>query len=267
MLYDSCRTLPEGGEQVSRQPKIHRPQADEWAAMLLRVTSFPTPDAAVTPDSWWKDVMGTEPAVQTIRKGGLVREEVGDAFGGSLALITEPGRVDWRLSTKVKVEEFPDAFPMIGNFVETAGQFVEAIARWAASSPSLARLAFGGTAALLAQDKRHAYELLDALLPAVEIDPDSADFQYRINRRRRIQLAGQDVQINRLSAWTAVQVHAIVITDPPQHITAPLWHAVQTELDINTVPDFGPFPQTQFEELLRSLARMGTEILSEGDVP
>jgi len=133
--------------------------------------------------------MGTEAAVETLRKGRLIRQDQGDAFGGALTLTVQPGRTDWTLAPKAPQDEPPQDFPSLGKIVESVPRLIDLlVARWVPSSPSVDRLALGVNAWVSVRDHEEAYGVLDALLPAVEVDAASADFQYRINRPR---LAGQ----------------------------------------------------------------------------
>ena len=201
--------------------------ATAWAESL-RITGFTSADAVVTPDTWWKDVVGAEATVETLRKGRLIRQDQGDAIGGSLILTVQPGRVDWNLGAKMPENEPPQDFPSLGKSVESVPRFLELLSRWMPSSPPLDRIAFGLNAWTPVPNHEEAYGVLDALLPAVEFDPESSDFQYRINRPRASRLDVENLRINRLSTWTAIRMELVALTGgarpfrtPPSYANSP----------------------------------------------
>src|SRR5206468_2040175 len=139
-----------------------RPGATAWTADLIRVTAFTSADAVVTPETWWKDVMGAEAEVETVRKSRLVRQDQGDALGGLLTLTVQPGRIDWVLGAKVPQKEpLPDFIPTLGPVVDSGPQLLELLtARWLPSCPPVDRLALGVNALVPVQGHQEAYELL-----------------------------------------------------------------------------------------------------------
>lgn len=252
---------------MSQTPRMDRPAITEWRAESVRLTAFPMPDAVVTPDSWWKDLLGAEAAVETHRKGRLVRQEQGDALGGVLVLTVQPGRINWQLAAKAPEVLPEDDLISVGKFVEVVPRVLDLLmSRWAPSAPPLGRLALGVSAWVPATSHEHAYNLLDALLPAVEVDPATTDFQYKVNRPRNSRLGIEGLRINRLSSWSAIRMELVALSAGAQPFRTEPIFAVRTELDINTAPDFiGPLPMASLTDILREFADLGAEILVEGE--
>src|SRR5687767_482898 len=145
---------------MSRQSRMTRPEFTAWRADALRVSAFPSADAVVTSDAWWKDVTGAEPAVETLRKGRLMREEQGEALEGLLALIVAPGRIDWRLGA-LPTAGLPEELPSLGPFAGSLARLLEAMTRWAPASPRLDRLGLGAVAWVPAHSHEDAYGIID----------------------------------------------------------------------------------------------------------
>jgi hypothetical protein len=253
---------------MSRHPRLNRPDRTSWMAEAVRITAFPLPDAVVTADTWWKELLGAEASVETVRKGRLVRQEQGDALGGLLTLTVQPGRIDWNLGGQLPENEPPQDFPSLGRVVESVPKFIDFLTRWTPSTPPIGRLAFGVNAWVPTRDHQEAYGLLDALLPAVEIDPTSTDFQYRINRPRQSRLQIDGLRINRLSSWAALRMELLAVAGGTQPFRAAPLFAVKAELDINTAPDYpGQLPPGSLVDLLSEFVDLGLELLTEGEIP
>jgi hypothetical protein len=77
-------------------------------------------------------------------------------------------------------------------------------------------------------------------LPAVDLDPKSTDFTYRINRQRLSYLGGTELLINRVSTWQAVRFSAAATTSvggaasrPASFPLSPPTYAAILEVDVN----------------------------------
>lgn len=253
---------------MSRHPRVNGPDPAAWSLDLIRVTAFPVADAVVTPETWWKDLLGEEASSLNVQRTHFLQQEQGEALGGVLTLSVGPGRIEWNLVPKIEPEKPPRDFPSLGRVIEGSRQFVDLILRWVPSCPAVGRIALGLNAWVPAPDHTSAYQSLDALLPSVELDPASSDFRYQINRPRTNRSGLDGLLVNRLMSWSAVRM-ALVSIGPglrPSR-SAPLY-ACRAELDINTAVDFeGPLPVERIPDLLREFLEVGLEILREGDQP
>jgi hypothetical protein len=111
--------------------------------------------------------------------------------------------------------------------------------------------------------------MLDRYLRWVEIDPQSSEFLYRINRRATSTVI-QGMSINRLSTWLmgkfAVLVRIVDGGHPEQQIQPTETFACAVELDINTAPEFqGPLPHADLPRIFGELVASGVEIATRGD--
>ena len=246
-----------------------RPDLSAWHLESIRVTAFPTPDGGGTPETWWKNLFGEEAPIETVQRTRLVFEQKGEALGGTINLLVRPGRLDWGLAPEAPRGQPPESFREVGKVVETAPRFVDLMTRWVPSCPVPRRFALGLSAFVLVPGHREAYMTLDALLPSVEVDPESTDFQYRVNRPRRSRLDLPDLRINRLMTWHALRFELEVVSEgSAQRYRAEPVFACRADLDINTSPDFeGPLPQEKLGDLLHEFLDLSLEILKEGDRP
>jgi len=245
----------------------------EWAAESVRVTGFPTADAEVKPDNWWRQVVGEEPEVRTDRPRSGEKQESGSVHGGRLTLKVQPARIDWLLAPVVPETELPDTPPGIGSF-EHASHYVSALMRrWFPICPPLARLAFGPIVFLQVPTRADGYRRLSSHLPSVQLDPEgSSDFMYRINRPRPSRSGIKNLRINRLSTWSLVQIEyqalALGSRESGKVFRAEPIIACRVELDINTAPDFdGEITSLQAGPIFDELLSLAVEILRDGDRP
>jgi hypothetical protein len=143
--------------------------------------------------------------------------------------------------------------------------------QWLPKCPPIKRLAF--TASLLqpATGRRASYELLDSYLRCVDIDPESSEFLYRINRRRDSAIGVPGLVINRLSTWLGAKF--VVLTGlveagiPEQPLRQQETSYCALELDINTAPDFPRLlPQGDLIRIFGELVESAVEIATRGDM-
>jgi len=235
--------------------------------------AFPTVPQVGISQEWWRDLTGEEP--ESVRKV-VLREDRGAFQGGLLVLTIDPVRVVWTaLPTSPDLNFQPGTLPALRPFPESSGWFLRLMQRWLRDScPEINRLGFSARLARVAPSGREeAYRLLDEYLPAVQVSPDTHDFQYRINRKRSSAVGIEGLRINRLSAWSCVKFQVQIQTQlesgqtgPPLSVEGPFSCVV--ELDVNTEPEFGkPLPHDKLPELFAELVQLAAEIAEKGDVP
>jgi len=259
---------------MTERERIERAPLGEWVAESLRATAFPSGEAELKPDGWWRSVLGEEPESQMSKRTGERREE-GTFRGAILILNVSVGRIDWILRPKLSKDEPSGGFPAIGGFAETCAHFRELMHRWFPLSPPLERLAFGAVVVLPVANKAEGYTRLARYLPAVQLDAaeDSSDFLYRINRPRPSRSKIPNLRINRLSAWSVVEIHTqqVELSSPlqrPKFIQGEPAFTCRVELDVNTAPKFdGQFSNKVCTELFDELLDLAGEILQAGDRP
>ncbi len=242
------------------------PPLEAWQANNLRMTAFLSPDANIEGQTWWSELVGSEPETINTQSRLKQRAEAGEYRDGTLLLQTQPTRIDW-LYTPIETN---GGLPMPGPFVEQTAIFRELINKWLASPscPPLDRLAFGALLLQPVESAMASYRLL-ARYTKLPIDLDhSSDFLYRINRPRTSNIVrASQLLINRLSTWSTVARVTMTLTPLLSSRTSISDVACSLELDISTAPDVRSLPREQLSELFDELSELGREIAEQGDIP
>jgi hypothetical protein len=245
------------------------PNPQDWLALYLRLIAFPVEPAYEHSRDWWRGLTGTDPQTSTEKRHRQEREDSGPYNGVELSLAVDLLRVQWTASALMEPSGLPVAGPQsIGPFLARREWFRDLMIGWLdqAKRP-IKRLAFVGVLIQPAADHRVAYERLNQYLRHVDLDPDSFDFIYRINR----PLPGVNgLYINRLSTWnslvfTRYQLVMAGRTEVQQKAGEEI-HTISVEFDVNT-------PAARQEQiapellgpLCRELANVALKIASEGD--
>ena len=252
-----------------------------WQAELLRLTAFLS-EPPPKDNNWWAELIGQPPQREErlrregeLRVGGpLSRPELANA---NLLLRVRQERIDWVLGVGVEAGEgVPDiAESHLGPFTDVIPVFVEMMQTWLGlAQVATTRLALGAVLKLPVQSREEGYSVLSPYLP-FNLDPESSDFSYRINRPRPSASLGDDTLINRLMTWQVLQTEIMVISLPSGESRTETasreggpFFACRLELDINTAAERpGTLPQERIGDLLEEFATMAIEITREGDRP
>ena len=241
----------------------------DWKVQSLRLTAFLSPSARVGEQDWWTMLTGdipdskiSQPKIGVQKQEGKFKNEKVD---GQLVLTVQPSRIDWQLISL----EVPDSgFPAIGLFAESVESFSELIVQWLHNAPSIQRLAFGAILNQSTASSQEGYEKLSKYL-TFDLDKDSSEFLYQINRPRKSQNLNLDLIINRLSRWS-VNLLAGLILSPNEMSGYSLRlpdFALSLELDINTAADFsGELHPYKLSEIFQELVKLGQEVANKGDI-
>jgi hypothetical protein len=248
------------------------PGPEVWRAQNLRLIAFPqTPQFAVQQD-WWRGLTGADPETIVERRQKQEREESGPFQGTTLTLGFDLLRIQWTASPRLDAENFNfvEQLPAIGPFMGRKDWFRTLMERWLPHCPPIHRLAFAASLLQSVESHETGYRILDRYLRWVDIDPQSSEFLYRINRRRASGTGIPGLMLNRLSTWVvakfAVLVRVIEGGHPEQQVQPAESFACAVELDINTVSDFQGFlPQADLVHLFAELVEAGVEIATQGD--
>jgi hypothetical protein len=237
----------------------------DWRLEFVRLVAFSTDPLLFLEQNWWQDVASERPDdFVSIRKRNF-REDRGSFRGMILTLRVEAGRLEWLLQPNPESGESPGMYPTLGPFREKIGWFVEVLSPWLATScPSLLRLAFTGKLLQAADSLEDAYRILGACLPAVDLSRSPNDVFFQVNRRR-VSAVVPELPINRVSAWSklniALSAPSGMPVDWPENCYAAL------ELDMNTAPERSDsLPRESLPPLFRELALLGIEIAEHGDI-
>lgn len=252
-------------------PEVVLPDPSAWQAQVLRLTAFAFQPDSSGPQEWWQTLRGEGPETVVAQPKRDLHQEEGPFQNGTLALKIERRRIDWVLAPRLDPTESTDDIPTLGPFPEALEPFHALTQRWFPLGPAVERLAFGAVLLQPVGDHRSGYRLLGSYLHAVQMDPESSEFQYRINRRRH-SASVADLQINRLCTWSCVRWEGVRMALELGSLTAerrPLGrgYACRLELDINTDPEFpGELPRGQLPKLFAELIDRGREIAARGDI-
>ena len=153
------------------------------------------------------------------------------------------------------------------------GDFTTAGRKWlACGSPSTNRLAVGAVLLMPATSTKAAYQKLDDMLVAVQVDPDHAsDFFYQINWPRASSVVPQ-LRLNRLTRWTAFSVRSVSLQleddkASVQSSSPDGENYCRLECDHSTPGRVEPFgPIDLVEKLFQELCGMVEENAGQGEV-
>lgn len=269
MRYKKDSTL--GGRMSEIKVKQH-PNFVNWQAENFRLTAFLSPSAQFTEQDWWKILTNEVPERKTSEpRIGLQQEEgkfTSEKIEGKLVLTIQPTRIDWQLLPLL--ENFNSGFPTIGSLADSLDSFFSLMLRWIEIAPPIQRLAFGTVLNQSVNSSKEGYKLLSHYLP-FDLNEDSSDFLYQINRPRKSASTGiSDLLINRLSKWvvvTLVEGSIFALSKPELYTNKPPQFSVRLELDINTTPDFSmELSPEQLNQVFQELVEFGKEIATKGDV-
>ncbi len=249
-----------------------------WKVETLRLTVFTNTVLDVEPIKWWEGVTGDRSESKTIQPRLNSLHEMGRIKDGlcNLSLEVQPSRIDWVFAAYVSQPVLQD-FPTFAELPRALDLFHEVLDKWIAECPPAQRLAFGMVLIEGTNDKKSSYEELRRFLPAVKLDADnSSDFLYQINRKRASKTGIRNLNINRLSKWSAVKLSGMMLQlgtaegQPAAKIlqAGKELNGCRVELDINTAPDFeGVLPKESLQPVVKELIELAAEIAATGDTP
>ena len=248
------------------------PGPEFWQTQYLRLIAFTIEPAFEHSRNWWRDLTGLEPQTSTEKRPRQEREDSGPYDGAELSLAVDLLRVQWTAAMALDATNPPSAVPVIGPFLEKREWFRDLMGRWLGGlDRPIRRLALAGTLLVGVDNRRAAYERLNQYLRCVDLDPDSTDFLYRINRARPSNLGISGLVVNRLTTWAALvntfHRQMFMPADPEMvQRASESSSSVMLELDINTSGDRREaLPQDRLGEILAELADAALDVASRGD--
>lgn len=244
------------------------PVANGWVAELLQLVLFPIDSPLLADRQWWKEVTSEEPE-KTERK--TTERAAGGAYRGQwLGLTVEANRIVW-LASRLPSEELPD-IGGLGDFKDARDTFFGSLNDWLREKcPPLRRVGFAGKVFLPTDSRDDNYRMLGRLLPAVRVDLDSSEFQYRINRRKASESNIPGLMINRLSTWSSARLVGVTYEltgekNAPSHKVLDK-HACMLDFDINNPIEEGfVIPRERLMALVTEFGQFAEALASYGDV-
>ena len=185
------------------------PDRMEWRAQHVQMIAFPTEPQLAGDKNWWSQLTGSEPD-ESVRKSQK-RVDSGIFENVALTLEIDPFRVIWTASPQVASDNPPEDIPNLGSVFDRRDWMIGLMSQWLEDSPPIKRLAFAGKLLQFVDSRDEAYRRMNGYLPGVEVDPDTTDFMYRVNRPRDSQTGIAGLRINRLCTWSAVKFNLLAL--------------------------------------------------------
>jgi hypothetical protein len=234
----------------------------------LRLTGFLSPAEQAQDPTWWTDIAGTAPETRTSKPGRGELQEAGSVGDRTLTLSIQPGRVDWFLTPRFEHGTALET-PWAGPYRDAVTSFSELMARWLSQSPSLIRLAFAVVVHRPVANKATGYRCLGKYLTCLQIDPNSDDLMYQINRPRTSSVV-RDLKINRFSRWSVAQFMSLRLAVAGQTLqpnVEPGPFSCRIDLDLSTDGQrVEPLEHAMLQRLFDEMKTMSEELLVRGDV-
>lgn len=238
-----------------------------WGVSALRATTFVPTDEGVRDAVSWENLTGEIPDDISGNPKLRTFEESGQYENEKLILRHDPGRID--LQMKAAFPEDPlaiEGMPSLGASDDVIPSFVgvgeKLLGQLTENGINVSRLAFGAELIIPVTHHSEGYAVLSKFLPSVEIDPETADFIYGINRARISKIV-PDLVINRLTRWSLRKL----TIEASQHDDGIDFYACHLLLDINTVPQkIQLLDSSNLAALFLELVQLGAEITESGDV-
>lgn len=241
---------------------------EKWLVQNLRLTVFSdkSVDIQETPN-WWEEITGEIPENKVIRPRENSFREEGSLGNGIFALNIVGRRIDWSWQSIFDPNQESEEVHAIGNFIEASEQFQTWVQKWLETFPTSTRLAFGGVFVLPVSERKAGYTEISRYLQCIDIDLDSREFQYSINRPRLSRSDIPSVEINRLSRWSVSALRKFMIEPGEKGQALGEFNFCRVELDINTSAVYNEIiPNSKSVEVFLELFNLGKEILEKGDI-
>jgi hypothetical protein len=248
-----------------------------WQAAQFDLHAFRDEGSSPASD-WWTPLIGSEPESSVRKKHERV--DSGEFNGLPLKVASDQIRTIWTLAPRVAVsaadgvEGFPPAIGPVEDFEKIFSGLMD---RWLSSEqcPPMIRLAYNVKLFWFTNSREQNYRILAEHLPTVQIDPESRDFLYRVNRLGE-SAAVPSLRINRLGTWSSAQLtvqievmpKSDIIDSPSMRRERTDFHAAMLQLDINTdQARTSALPRESLSQLWLEMVEFGRAIANRGDCP
>lgn len=212
------------------------PDPGLWVTATLRFLFFTVEPQNKERREWWREFTGTEPDETSRRKEQVEEAGLLDP-NHRLAVAVDPFKIAWLVAPVVdNFTDVVDKPPLLGPFGDEAEKFLDAVEKWLPKAPLIKRVAFSGTLLYPAATHDDGYLLLNRFLETVDVDPQSSDFVYRVNRKTSSKLGAEGLLVNQLMTWAAQKMAAKVVvqTETPEQAVVSEHYFALLELDVNT---------------------------------
>lgn len=239
---------------------------DGWQTEGLRLTIFR--DRNEHGPGLLQRVIGTPPlsTQQNPQEGTVVEQAESD--GNNLLMVSALGRLDWHIQPLLPSQQTNE--PLVLKFsTQTIPLLFKALGASLENPIQANRLALGVNLIQFVDSPRHGHEILAQYLHDVELDTNSLDLMYRINKRRESRSI-HGVDVNRLSTWSLEVLNTSSIQFNPVtsevRVINTQSHCVRLAMDINTPEWPNTVTSSQLFSLLDEFYMLAQEIASHGDI-
>lgn len=246
--------------------EAERQKGTVWFAEQIRTTVFPMsmedPGTAVS----WEQLVGEAPARVENQPRDRIKITRGPFAEGELILAEYPDRLDFVYVGRQPNVDLP-MLPSPGRYRDSIEHVIEIVHQWLSGFQELKRIAFAPNVICLSKNKEDSYAQLNRLLPFVNVDPESQEFLFQVNRPRK-SLIVNELTVNRLSKWSAIRFRSLIGLGAKENkIETKEFFAYKLELDVNTDNDYVPnFKQDLIIPLFNELRELSEEIMEMGDI-
>ena len=218
----------------------------------------------------WKLITGQDEP-ETIQKTVVARTLSGPFLDGVFHVNVIGSRIDCMLLPKAPTEMVEEGyFPHVGIFAAACSAFVDATKLWLEGiQEPVVRMAVGGGALAKCADLQDAYSALLGMLQSVKGDPTRMrELIFRVNWPVLSQKV-QGILLNRISAWSVLQIRLMVQTDQSAVINeTAAAQVIRMEFDNSTDANrLVPFDQTNLVPIYEELVALALENAEKGEMP
>jgi len=258
---------------MAEQTELTTQILSAWAVQMLRMTAFYHHPQELDISGWWEQITDNSSEKDTNQPKNATRIVEGLLGDDLLVLRKTPVAVELHFMSPTQSSNDIKGIPSIGNYEEECPIFLELVKKLfnVQKFPSIKRLAFGAILNLpLTTEIEQVIRQLIPYMKNMKMDPaNSGEFLYRINRKRSSTIGVSGLSINRLNTWSVISYRRVSVgLDTAQSSTSEPYYACQLQLDINTSQDFTDcLPSDKLRAIFEELISMGTEIITNGDIP
>ena len=244
---------------------------EDWLVLNMQLIAFPCEPQVHNDQNWLQQIVGDE---FTSSRKAFERTDEGVHSGRAYRLQIDPLKLSWTVGFAVDADDEGslDQVPSVGRFVDGRDWFAPLMESFLSDQcPPISRLAFAPKLMIPTPSRKEAYGVLSEYLPHVDVDPESSELQYRINRKRQSTVV-DGLAVNRLATWSSVNIkleaRARMATGDSVQLITRSYQGSMLVLDVNTSDDYtDPLPADLVLPLWNELWDMASEIAERGDCP
>ena len=234
-----------------------------WKADHLRLSLFSDKSWETAPEVIYLAIFGEQP--ESVGQKPMLGEATAEGIWKSkqVSVRKQINRLDIVMQPAVTATpEMPALLSSIDTLLPT---LATATAKWcSANEQDIFRIAVGCGGMLEVHDRNENYRTLYELVKAIKIDVDRfKDFNFQVNLPVT-SLSVEGLTINRLSNWSALEMHTGIFGAGSTNIAATS-HFCRCISDVNTDGErTSSLPKDKIQTLIDEMSNLSIKILQEG---